>query len=213
MNNLDVMTSILVSLLGLDPLRVPTPIAFLGFILDIAVATTVVAAVWGALRLAVSQITDMLEVETTKQRMVIARGLTRHDFEQVRKAIRGWYLLLVRYGTDDYLRSMAGPGDRHVGRPRYATLGMTLSLSPTGEVTLQWSLPVHRRLGSQFRCYIETRHGTTGPSVLTGMLKHYDEIEVLEPEVEDPKRVYFLLKRFPVITTPEGIKQNFVLPE
>ena len=213
MNNLGVMASVLVGLLGLDPLRIPAPILLLGFILDVTIATALVLAVWAALKMIGGQIKEMLEIQSTKQRMVIARGLTRHDYEQVRKAIRNWQLLLVRFGTDDYLRNMAGPGDRDVGRPRYATAAMSLSLSPTGEVILQWSLPVHRRLGTQFRCFIETRHGVAGPSVLTGMLKHYDEIEILDAAVENPQRVYFLLKRFPVVTTAEGIRQNFVLPE
>jgi hypothetical protein len=213
MNNLGVMTGIMVSLLGLDPLRVPAPIVLLGFILDVGIATAVVLVIWTGLKLFVAQIADMLEIQSTKQRLVIARGLTRHDYETVRKAVRGWYLLVVRYGTDDYLRNMAGPGDREVGRPRYATVAMALSLSATGEVVLQWSLPVHRRLGTQFRCYIETRPDSTAPAVLTGMLKHYDEIDVLESAVENPRRMYFLLKRFPIVATPDGIRQNFVLPE
>jgi hypothetical protein len=36
---------------------------------------------------------------------------------------------------------------------------------------------------------------------------------VLAPEVEDPARIYFLLKRFPIVTTPEGIRQNVAYPE
>ena len=31
------------------------------------------------------------------------------------------------------------------------------ALSPTGEVSLSWALPVHRRLGTQFRCFIDIR--------------------------------------------------------
>jgi len=132
---------------------------------------------------------------------------------RVRKAIRGWHLLLIRYGSDDYLRTMAGETDRNVGRPRYSILPMKLSLSPTGEVLLSFALPVHRRLGTQFRCFIDTRKGDMGPSVLTGMLKHYDEIDVIESEMPEPSRVYFTLKRFPVVTTAEGIRQNQVRPE
>ncbi|WP_264716265.1 hypothetical protein [Limobrevibacterium gyesilva] len=207
------MTVILVKLLGLDPLNVPAPISLLGFIMSVMLVTGLVWAVWNGLRLIGALAADMLEVQSTTQRIVIARGLTRHDYEQVRKGIRAWHLLLVRYGNDDYLRSMAGEADRQVGRPRYTIVPMRLALSPTGEVTLKWSLPVHRRLGTQFRCYIEIRPGGSGPAVLTGMLKHYDEIEVLDPEVESPTRAYFLLKRFRVVTTAEGVRQNFVSPE
>ncbi len=213
MNNLGVMTSVLVALLGLDPLRIPVPIALFGFILDIGLISFIACMVWFTLKLLGRFVTDALEIQNNRHRLVIARGLTRHDFEQVRKAIRGWKLLLIRYGSDEYLRSMAGEADRNVGRPRYASIPMRLSLSPTGEVLLSWALPVHRRLGTQFRCFIDTRKGDMGPSVLTGMLKHYDEIDVVEPEVPEPTRVYFTLKRFPVVTTAEGVRHNLVRPE
>ena len=213
MDRLGVMTSALVMLLGIDPVRVPEPIVLLGFVLDVGLAAFIVCMTWFTLKFLGAFIVDALEVQTTKHRLVIARGLTRHDFEQVRKAIRGWKLLLIRYGSDEYLRTMAGEGDRNVGRPRYTSIAMKLSLSPTGEVLLSWSLPVHRRLGTQFRCYIDTKKGDMGPSVLTGMLRHYDEIEVVEPEVAEPSRVYFTLKRFPVVITAEGLRQNLVRPE
>jgi hypothetical protein len=213
MGNFDVMTALLAKLLGLDPVSIPIPIAVMGMVLDIALATLVVVAVWFTLKLATGFAADVLEVQNLRQRLVVARGLTRHDFEQVRKAIRGWYVLMIRYGTDDYLRNMAGEADRNVGRPRYSTLPMKLSLSATGEAVLGWTLPVHRRLGTQFRCYIATRAGADGPAMLTDMLAHYDEIEVLPPDVPEPSRLYFLVKRFPTTTTAEGTRQNFVLPE
>ncbi len=180
MDRFSVMTMVLAAILGQDPLRIPEPIQFLGFLLDIGVISFIACMTWFTLKFLGQFITDALEIQTGKHRLVIARGLTRHDFEQVRKAIRGWNLLLIRYGSDDYLRTMAGETDRNVGRPRYAILPMKLSLSPTGEVLLSFSLPVHRRLGTQFRCFIDTKKGDMGPSVLTGMLKHYDEIEVIE---------------------------------
>lgn len=213
MGNFDVMTAILVRLLHIDPVSIPLPISLLGLVLDIAMATIIVAGVLAALRLAAHFAADALEVRTSRQRLVVARGLTRHDFDQVRKAIRGWNVLLVRYGTDDYLRSQAGEADRGIGRLRHASLPMKLSLSPTGEALLTWSLPVHRRLGTQFRCYIATRPGAAGPTMLTDMLAHYDEIEVLPPDIPDPTRLYFLVKRFRIATTAEGTRQNFVLPE
>ncbi|HEY2132500.1 MAG TPA: hypothetical protein VGH36_05945 [Acetobacteraceae bacterium] len=88
------MTALLAKLLGLDPVSIPIPIALMGVILDIALATLVVAAVWFTLRLAIGFAADVVEVQNLRQRLVVARGLTRHDFEQVRKAIRGWHVLM-----------------------------------------------------------------------------------------------------------------------
>jgi hypothetical protein len=213
MGNFDIMTAILAKLLGIDPLAVPLPVVLLGLILDLALATLVVGGMLGLLRLSAQFAADALEVQNRRQRLVLARGLTRHDFDEVRRAIRGWHVLLVRYGTDDYLRGMAGPADRHVGRPRYATLRMKFSLSDGGEAVLSWSLPVHRRLGAQFRCYIATRPGAPGAVMLSDMLVHYDEIEILPAAVPEPSRLYFLLKHTAMTTTAEGTRQNFVLPE
>lgn len=213
MGNLDVMTAMLVKLFGIDPLTVPPPVQLLGFTMTVMWATFLVWFVWAILRFVFATAADLLEVSQSKQRIVIARGLTRHDFEQVRKGIKAWRLLLVRYGTDDYLRAMAGESDRQLGRTRFDVLNMKLALSNIGEITLSWKLPIHRRLGTQFRCYIDIREGGAGGEVLTGMLRHYDEIEVLPAEVANPSRVYFLLKRFRVVTAADGVRQNIVLPE
>ena len=213
MGNLDVMTTLLVRLFGVDPLNVPAPILLLGFTTEVLWATALVWSAWTVLRLAFVGAADFFEVGSQKQSIVIARGLTKHDFEQVRKGVRAWRLLVVRHGSDDYLRAMAGEADRHAGRTRYEVITMKLALSATGEVKLSWSLPVHRRMGTQFRCFIEVRPGGAGGDMLSGMLRHYDEIEVLPAEVPNPTRVYFLLKRFRVLTAADGTKQNFALPE
>ncbi len=211
MGNLDIMTVLLEKLLGIDPLNVPAPVVLLGFTMTVLWVTFLVWSAWSILRVVLATISDMLEVQQTKHTIAIARGLTRHDFEQIRKGINAWRLLVVRYGTDDYLRGTASEADRQVGRTRYEVINMKLALSNVGEVTLSWSLPVHRRLGTQFRCYIDLREGGVGGDVLTGMLSHYDEIEIL-PSEPNPQRAYFLLKRFRSITSAEGVKQNIVLP-
>ncbi len=211
MGNLDIMTVLLEKLLGIDPLNVPAPVVLLGFTMTVLWVTFLVWSAWSILRVVLATISDMLEVQQTKHTIAIARGLTRHDFEQIRKGIKAWRLLVVRYGTDDYLRGTASEADRQVGRTRYEVINMKLALSNVGEVTLSWSLPVHRRLGTQFRCYIDLREGGVGGDVLTGMLSHYDEIEIL-PSEPNPQRAYFLLKRFRSITSAEGVKQNIVLP-
>jgi hypothetical protein len=213
MGSFDVMTVLLVKLLGLDPLNVPVPVQLLGVTMIVMWITAVVYAVWALLRYVFATAADLFEVTSVRQKIVIARGLTRHDFEQVRKGIKAWKLLVVRYGSDDYLRHMAGEADRQAGRTRFDVVRMKLALSPVGEVTLAWSLPVHRRLGSQFRCYVDIRPDGAGAEVLTGMLRHYDEIELLPAETQDPRRVYFLLKRFTIITAADGMRQNFMLPQ
>ena len=213
MPNIGVMSLLLARLLGLDPVSIPVPIQLLGLILDIAIITAVIAGVWNALMLIGRAIADTLEVQGAKQRLIIARGLTRHDFDQVRKAIRGWNLMVVRYGTEEYLSGLAGEADRHIGRPRHSSSGMRLSLSSSGEAILRWSLPVHRRRGTQFRCYVVTRSGGGGLSVLSDVLKHYDEIEVLQPDLPERRRIYFLLRHFPEIKTAEGVRNNYMAPE
>lgn len=213
MPNFGVMQLILARMLGLEVVAIPAPIQLLGMILDFALITAVVAAVWNALMAIGRAIAESLEVQGVKHRLIIARGLTRHDFDQVRKAIRGWRIMVERYGTEDYLRALASDADRRIGRPRHSSSGMRLSLSPSGEAILRWTLPVHRRLGTQFRCYVLTRTGAGGLSVLADILKHYDEIEVLQPDLPERKRIYFLLSHFPVIASAEGVRNNYIAPE
>jgi hypothetical protein len=213
MPNIGVMQVFLARLLGVDLVAIPAPIQLVGMMLDVAIITAVACVVWNGLMLIGRAIADTLEVTGVQHRLVIARGLTRHDFDQVRKSIRGWRLMVVRYGTDDYLRALAGEADRHIGRPRHSSSDMRLSLSASGEAILRWKLPVHRRLGTQFRCYVVTRKGDGGLSVLADILKHYDEIEVLQPDLPERRHVYFLLAHFQIVTTAEGARNNYVAPE
>jgi hypothetical protein len=203
----------LARLLGLDTVTIPEPILMLGMAIDIAVIVAVVCGVWNGLMAIGRQIAETLEVNGVSHRLIIARGLTRHDFDQVRKSILGWRLLVVRYGTDDYLRSLAGNADRQIGRPRHISRNMRLRLSASGEAILRWTLPVHRRMGTQFRCYVLTRKGAGGLAVLSDILKHYDEIDVLPSDLPERRRVYFLLKHFEEITTAEGARNNYAAPE
>jgi len=213
MPNTGVMQGLLAILLGVDPLRAPLPLQLLGMILDVALVTATVWGVWTAFAALGRMIADTLEIQGAKHRLIIARGLTRHDFDQVRKSIRGWRVMVVRYGTEEYLRLLAGEADRNIGRPRHSSSGMKISLSASGEAILSWSLPIHRRLGTQFRCYILTRKGGAGFSVLADILKHYDEIEVLQPDLPERKRIYFLLSHFPEIASAEGVRNNYIAPE
>ena len=213
MGDMDVMTLLLINVLGIDALSVPPPVRLLGFTITVMFVTVLVWMVWTILGYVFATASELFDVSTSKQKIVIARGLTRHDFDQIRKGVRAWHLLLVRYGSDEYLRTMAGEADKQAGRTRYEIIGMKISLSPIGEVILQWKLPVHRRLGTQFRCYIDIRADGAGTEVLTGMLRHYDEIEVLTSEVGTPTRVYFLLRRYRTVASADGGRQNIVLPE
>jgi len=203
----------LARLLGLDAVTIPEPIQLLGLVVDVAIIVAVICGVWNGLMAMGRMIAETLEINGVSNRLIIASGLTRHDFDQVRKSIRGWRLLVVRYGTDDYVRSLAGEADRHIGRPRHASRGMRLRLSASGEAILRWTLPVHRRMGMQFRCYVLTRKGGGGLAVLADILRHYDEIEVLQPDLPERRRVYFLLKHFQGVTTAEGSRNNYVAPE
>jgi hypothetical protein len=213
MSNLDVMTTLLVRVLGIDPTDMPAPIMLLGFTMTVIWVTLLVWLVWTILRVVFTAAADMIEVRSSRQRVVIARGLTRHDFDQIRNGIRAWRVLLVRHGSDDYLRDMAGDADRHAGRTRRDVIAMKLTLSSVGEAVLSWRLPIHQRLGTQFRCFAVPRDDNAGGVAITGMLQLFDEIDALPAETTKPTRIYFLLRSFRVIAAADGAKQNLVLPE
>jgi hypothetical protein len=213
MGNLDVMTALLARFLGIDPVQVPGPVALLGFTMTVMWATFLVWVVWTILRSLLAMAADLVEVGSARQRIVVARGLTAHDVEQIRRGIRAWRVLVIRHGSDDYLGRMAGEADRQAGRARHDVIGMRLSHTSGGEVVLSFRLPVHRRLGTQFLCFAEPRDPEAGSNIVGDMLRLYDEIEAIPSETAAPRRLYFLLRCFPIVTAADGARRNFAMPE
>lgn len=58
--------------------------------------------------------------------------------------------LLIRFGTDKYIKDMASDREKHDGRLRNKTIE---GLYNNGKVI--YSIPLHKRIGTQFKCYLE----------------------------------------------------------
>ena len=58
--------------------------------------------------------------------------------------------LLIRFGTDQYIKDMASDREKYDGRLRNKIIDGTLK---NGKV--EYDIPLHQRIGTQFKCYFE----------------------------------------------------------
>lgn len=118
--------------------------------------------------------------------------------------------LITRYGTDPYIRYMASERERDDGRLQnrvIVPLAVTL-----GQGTIELRLPVHRRIGTQFKCFAEIR-SRDKLAKLTEALSRCDNIhDITKSSLQGKGRAYFLLSDFGVVETVEGFKNNIWLP-
>jgi hypothetical protein len=64
--------------------------------------------------------------------------------------------LIIRYGSDDYLTELASPQDQWIGRLRNRALTMASKVDGrTHQLSASVMIPVHRRLGTQFKCFVD----------------------------------------------------------
>jgi|GEM_PF-3671970 len=91
------------------------------------------------------------------------------------------YCLVVRFGTDEYLRDMASDQERYEGRLR----NRVIAVEPGSEVV---SLPLHKRLGTQFKLYMAAPDPRTARSIYNRLkqarVARKDRTSVGERELE-----------------------------
>ncbi len=123
-----------------------------------------------------------------------------------------FFCLVVRYGTDDYTREMASDSEKFEGRLQNRALRITKLSQHNGKFSLTMKLPVHKRLGTQFRCFVNVPEGSD-----TSSLSHAvsSQRQLSNPDLCETLagfRIYFLLRHLPVVKTVEGIENNHLYP-
>ena len=58
--------------------------------------------------------------------------------------------LIIRYGTDEYIKSMANDQEKYDGRLRNDIID---GIYDKGK--LSFNIPLHKRIGTQFKCFLE----------------------------------------------------------
>src|SRR5271166_2005493 len=64
--------------------------------------------------------------------------------------------LIVRYGTGSFLRHMASPEEKKDGRLQLKILEVPVK-KEGDRMTLRLSIPVHKRIGTQFKCFANVK--------------------------------------------------------
>lgn len=129
--------------------------------------------------------------------------------------------LIVRYGTDQYIEKMASEIDRQNGQLQNRIIGVKAATRTTdGNTEFTLELPVHRRMGTQFKCFAEVSNKVAAPE-REALVKVIDAFitssniatDISASSSEHEHRVYFLLKRFAAVTTVDGFQNNHCFPQ
>ena len=80
--------------------------------------------------------------------------MTRERYLQIKGQIEGFSCMHVRFGSDRYLSSLASDQEKYEGWLRNKVLPFDVS----GNATFTLRLPLHKRAGTQFKCFVTVRH-------------------------------------------------------
>jgi hypothetical protein len=187
---------------------------------DVAQKTGVIAAVGtvvnALIRWMINWVTSRyyLSVKT-----YLIKANTRLPAELADKKIK-FQCLVIRYGTDQYIEKMASDIDRQNGQLQNKVIDIKTKTDPgSKETEFSLALPVHSRLGTQFKCFadIDETLSREDKDSLLNQLKAFLESTKIVSDVsisssEHQHRVYFLLNRFGSVTTVDGFLNNHCFP-
>jgi hypothetical protein len=182
------------------------------FLLDAAVLTMVLAFVsklsWAAASSLVRQVHTWFLSKPQEHRIVVAK--TAVPFEKGSAEI---FCLIVRYGSDQYIEHMASDREKYDGRLINKAVKVQVERAEDGLVSFLLDLPVHKRLGTQFKCYVDVKPGGPKDAVLEFLSSHDGIHDVsTSSSLKGGERIYFLLKKFATVTTVEGFQNNMCFP-
>ena len=145
-------------------------------------------------------------------RKIMRYKLDFGPIKNVPKDIEGVYCQIVRYGTDLYIERMASDQERYEGRLQNRVYKLATERNANGALLVRLRLPVHKRIGTQFKVFVRLREGADVDKA-EQFLKTLSFIEnVKVSQYLSPKKVSFTLAIFPIVETVEGIKNNFFFP-
>jgi hypothetical protein len=129
-----------------------------------------------------------------------------------------FYCLIVRYGNDGFLRDLATDNDRKDGKLQLRIKRCRLKYDKEGNASLRFELPVHRRIGTQFKCFAEPKAGCADK--VLNILRSCSKLSGVEHSQSiRSDRIYFLLNApYAQVYSADRlvgkrIINNFVFPE
>lgn len=148
------------------------------------------------------------------------RTISRHTIALARKRLPFDHHLLkpscliIRYGTDPYVERLASDRERQDGRLQNRVIRLPIREHQDGSTTFRLRIPVHRRLGTQFKCFVDVGDPSKVQEVLAFLSKCPS---ISSPGCSSsplhPQRIYFLLSTFDVVQSIDGHDNNMCFPE
>lgn len=177
-----------------------------------AVGTVVNSAIHVVINAATSKYYSRIKTYVIKTRALLPAELTGTNVV--------FRCLIIRYGTDQYIEKMASDIDRQNGKLQNRIINFSTRIdTASNETEFALKLPVHRRLGTQFKCFadIDEKLPTGQKDELLEKLKTFLESSKIVSDVsisssEHQHRVYFLLNRFGSVRTVDGFENNHCFP-
>ena len=152
--------------------------------------------------------------------------IDRANWHELSRSIHGFYVIAARFGTEEYLEKFASDEERAEGRWRLAITKVPVRFDGKGSAFLVLKIPVHKFLGTQFKCFVAVR-SDGDEEKLERRMRNWEAllprckniVEKAEPPEPNPigrggpqvhNRLYFLLDTFS--TCAVGMRRNnFIL--
>lgn len=200
--------------LGAGPAAEPAPsppglldqILSAKFLLSSAIVALVINVVWTLTSGALSYVWLYLQVRRAPLEIAFAPCPAMPDYL---KAIK---CQIVRYGTDSYISKMASDREKFDGRLRNRVLDCESKKLKDGALRVRFRIPLHRRLGTQFRVFCQVddlAHMDEALRFLSGC----DAVaEAAQATSFDRCRIYLLLDTYSIVETADEIRNNHYYP-
>lgn len=197
-----------------DPQQILSLQTLYQILIGSAVVTTVINVVWFVISSILSAVARRTRLRVKSHVFVLGNSITRKDYNELSRDIAGFYCLLVRYGTDEYLTKMASEQERFEGRQRLKLVPIRVAFNEEARALFTLKLPVHKSLGTQFKCFAEARSIEQVPIVVERLQKCEHASDVKQSDSYHRERVFFLLDQFIAIDTIQpGVRNNYIFPE
>jgi hypothetical protein len=200
-----------------------------GLIGLIALGSAVASAVWVLVPLLFNWIDFQFSIKTIPYRVDLGHAITEDAYEKSWRNASTFGCLFLRYGASDYLMHLASDEDRQIGRSRFEMSRMEMKFDKSGNAFFVFKIPVHNRLGTQFKCFVDDNsQGTLGN--IQEIIRHWQNIRSVDLSTKPRANRWWILfdtfaclpesgKAIDYCRSPdnvlplEGIVNNFIPPD
>lgn len=190
-----------------ESLLTPEALLSTGVITTVASVTGKVA--WSAASSGLNQLRSWQLRSLQKHTIALARAQLPFEHQILRPRC-----LIIRYGTDNYIERLSSDRERHDGRLQNRLIDIPITTHTDGSVGFELRIPVHKRLGTQFKCFVDVMDNKSTAAVLNFLAECQN---IASPDLSSSPlhkdRIYFLLSSFATVQSIDGHQNNMCFPE